>query len=71
MELEAGTEAAEFALGPGDDRFGKVAGQAHRNDARPAGIVAHRSEQHGVAKRRARGRRIDGKDIPAPGKAGP
>ena len=41
MELEAGSEATKFAFGPGDDRFRKGPGVAHRDETRPAGAVAH------------------------------
>jgi len=67
MELKAGAEVDEFALSPGYHRLWKGAGQAHRDHLQPPGAVSHGRHQHGVAKRRARGCGIDGKDIPAPG----
>src|SRR5579871_748300 len=71
MELEAGAIGSEFALGAGDDRLRKRARVADRNNAGPAGPLAHRSHQHGVAKGRATRRRVDRKDISAAGEAGP
>jgi hypothetical protein len=41
MELEAGPERSEFALGPSDDRLRKRAGGARANDTPPTGAFAH------------------------------
>jgi hypothetical protein len=67
MELEIRAGGPEFALGPGDDRLRKGAGVAHAKDSPLSGAVAHGRQQDGMAKRRAGRRRIDRKDISAPG----
>ena len=67
MELQARAEGPQFTFGSGDDRLRKGARVAHGNDPETAGVVAHGRQHDGVAKRRTVRRRIDGKDVSAPG----
>ena len=67
MELQARAEGPQFTFGSGDDRLRKGARVAHGHDPKTAGVVTHGRQHDGVAKRRTVRRRIDGKDVSAPG----